>query len=215
MLGLKYRLQKLFVPFIASSLAAVCACGRPPEKISGKTTLVPIARFVDEAATPHWAALRSLVYEPWRRLGGSRPLRTKDLATATINDDTRYVLSAPPAAVDTISIADLRLEAGRRSLEFPLPESFSRSSLAVVRTVVRAGVHWSKPQLLGVFSVTKGQDGGLIVPFSLPAAAIEAGATHLYVEVFGTGEHLAAYETRPSAVSKDARLRFSTGLLSG
>lgn len=200
---------------VAVSFALVAACGRAGPSATGGA-LVPVARFVDQAASGNRSALVDLAYAVYRRLGGGRPLRTAHLPSATIGGETRYVLVGPPYAAEKLSVAAATRADGGAVVSVALPDAFVHSRRALVRVATRTGNRWS-PIVHSTLPVAAGADGRPVMTVAASAAegSVAEPMEEISVEAFGESKGLLAHRTARLRVPDGGRLDFGTGIVAG
>jgi arylsulfatase A-like enzyme len=169
--------------------AAIVACGPP----SPDVVMRPVERFAG------------------RKLDAR--VDTLSLPMATIDDDTRYVLRAPPQGV-LVWPREIPAKDGFARLEVPLLPPFDRAKKILVDIGVAAGKEHHSLERRVVRTQQRPEGAFLSLELQLPPSLAEASSVTVGVSAVGLGvTGFSRYETREVPIPDGARLEFALGIL--
>jgi arylsulfatase A-like enzyme len=169
--------------------AAVLACGPSPPDL----VMRPVERFVG------------------RKLDAR--VDTLLLPTATIDDDTRFVLRAPPTGVLAWH-HEIPARDGTARIELPLVPPFDRATKLLASFGIEAGSkrRWRERHVVR----TQQRSDAVFLSHELRLPRDLEGTTRLHVTISAVGLGITGfsrYETREVPIPEDARLEFALGIL--
>jgi hypothetical protein len=138
---------------------------------------------------------------------------TLRLPKAMIDDETRFVLRAPPVGV-LVWHHEISAKNGLARLEIPLLPPFDRATKILANIGVEAGKehHWRERR---VVRTQRRPDGVFLsLELALPPGLVEATSINATVSCVGLGvPSFSRYETREVPIPDGARLEFAVGIM--
>jgi hypothetical protein len=138
---------------------------------------------------------------------------TLRLPKAMIDDETRFVLRAPPVGV-LVWHHEISAKNGLARLEIPLLPPFDRATKILANIGVEAGKehHWRERR---VVRTQRRPDGVFLsLELALPPGLVEATSINATVSGVGLGvTSFSRYETREVPIPDGARLEFAVGIM--